>query len=365
MKKIILALAIVIATVSIAAADTFYLRDGRTIRGTLLGFVNGRFMVRVENRYATTNPDSNVARNRDNQGDIQYFRPEEIDRIEIEGRSMDEGRWETKDVQVGLESNWVDSGVFVRRGEKVQISATGVVTAGRARISPDGLRSTDPTAPLPNAAEGELIGAIGNDSRAPVMELGSNREFTADHSGRLFLTLNRGSYADARGAFNVQIKRERSLTARDTGEDRDAGGRSRDRDNVDRNRDQGQGQREKTVEVAANQRSVDTGIDVRSGAPITISATGRIVAGSRVGEVGPDGARAGGFSSVISTRPVPNAGVGALIGFIRMANGNLSPPYLIGSNLATSAPMDGRLILAVNDDNYNDNTGSFSVRIRY
>src|SRR6476660_640796 len=117
MKKIILALAIVIASVSIAAVETFYLRDGRTVRGTLLGFVNGRFMVRVENRYATTNPDSNVARNRDNQGDIQYFRPEEIDRIEIEGRSMDEGRWETKDVQVGLESNWIDSGVFLRRGE--------------------------------------------------------------------------------------------------------------------------------------------------------------------------------------------------------------------------------------------------------
>jgi len=27
--------------------------------------------------------------------------------------------------------------------------------------------------------------------------------------------------------------------------------------------------------------------------------------------------------------------------------------------------MDGRLILAVNDDNYSDNSGSFSVRIRY
>ena len=36
-----------------------------------------------------------------------------------------------------------------------------------------------------------------------------------------------------------------------------------------------------------------------------------------------------------------------------------------GSNLTTSVPMDGRLILAVNDDNYNDNSGSFSVRIRY
>jgi hypothetical protein len=27
--------------------------------------------------------------------------------------------------------------------------------------------------------------------------------------------------------------------------------------------------------------------------------------------------------------------------------------------------MDGRLILVVNDDNYNDNSGSFSARIRY
>jgi hypothetical protein len=38
---------------------------------------------------------------------------------------------------------------------------------------------------------------------------------------------------------------------------------------------------------------------------------------------------------------------------------------LVGSNLTTSVPMDGRLILAVNDDNYNDNSGSFSVKIRY
>src|ERR1051326_2980160 len=147
MKKIIRALAIVMAAVSIAAADTFYLRDGRTVRGTLLGFVNGRFVVRVENRNTTANPDSNVARNRVNEGEIQYFRPEEIDRIEIEGRSMDEARFETKDVQVTLESNWIDSGVYVRRGERVQVSATGVITAGRSRITPDGLRSTDQTAP--------------------------------------------------------------------------------------------------------------------------------------------------------------------------------------------------------------------------
>jgi hypothetical protein len=363
MRKIILALAIVFATVSMAAADTFYLRDGRTVHGTLLGFVNGRFVVRVENANATMNPDGNSARVRQGQGDIQYFRPEEIDRIEIEGRTIDEGRWETKEVQVSLESNWLDSGVYLRRGERVQVSASGVITVGRSRISPDGLRSTDPNAPLPTAGEGKLIGAIGNDARSPILELGSNREFTADRSGRLFLTANRGSFADARGAFDVQIKRERSLNARDTVEDRETGIRSRGTGEdryVDRNN---RGQRETTVDVPGNSRSTDTRIDVRAGEPITISATGTIVAGNRVGQVGPDGASSSGLG--INARPVPSAGVGALIAYIRMANGQLSQPYLIGSSLTTTVPTDGRLILAVNDDNYNDNSGSFSVRIRY
>jgi hypothetical protein len=48
-----------------------------------------------------------------------------------------------------------------------------------------------------------------------------------------------------------------------------------------------------------------------------------------------------------------------------MANGQLSSPYLIGSQLSSSVPVDGRLILAINDDDFSDNSGSFSVRIRY
>ena len=143
MKKIILALAIVIAAVSLAAADTIYLRDGRTIHGTVLGFVNGRFVVRVDTGNSTANPDVNVSRNRNNEGQLQYFRPEEIDRVEIEGRSLDEGRFETRDVQVALESNWVDSGVYVRRGERVQVTASGVITAGRSRINPECLIPTE------------------------------------------------------------------------------------------------------------------------------------------------------------------------------------------------------------------------------
>lgn len=380
MRKTILALAILLlaatfsmksftAMAQVRTPDTVYLRDGRTIRGTLLGFVNGRFVVRVEQRYTTMQGapiDPNVARDRTNEGEIQYFRPNEVDRIEIGGRSIDEARLETRTVQVTLDPNWIDSGVDLRRGERVQTSASGVITVGRARITPDGMQRTDPTAPLPNAKEGELIGAIGDDSRAPILELGSSREFVADRNGRLYLTANRGSYNDARGNFTVQIRHERDFAAIDTQEDRypqDPSGRIRSRDRlpIDRNRTP----REVTINVSGTSRGTDTGIDVRAGDPIYFTASGVITAGPRVGQVGPDGATSTGFGSVVNSRPVPTSGVGALIAYIRLANGQLSAPYLIGSQLNATVPSDGRLILAINDDNYNDNSGSFSVRIRY
>jgi hypothetical protein len=366
MKRILLAALFIIAAASFAFADTIYLRDGRTVRGTLLGFINGRFVVRVEQRYSTTpsaTSNQEVARNRRDFGDIQYFSPDEIDRIEIEGRSLDDARYQTRNVQVMLDANWVDSGVFVRRGERVQVSATGVIMVGRTRITPDGLPRTDPSAPLPNANEGELIGTIGNDPSAPMFELGTNREFTADRNGRIFLTANRGSYTDARGSFDVQIRRERSLTALDTDElDRGPGIRSRNRNpNFDPNR----GVRDITATVPGNSRGTDTGIDVRAGDQITFSASGTVVAGQRAGSVGPEGKSSSGFGGIIGTRPVPNAGVGALIGFIRTPDGQMSQAFFVGSQLTFNVPIDGRLYLAINDDNYNDNSGSFTVRIRY
>jgi hypothetical protein len=361
MKRLILALALVLGAASFALGDTIYLRDGRSVRGTLLGFINGRFVVRVEPRFSTGTTDPNLSRTRRDEGDIQYFRPEEIDRIEIDGRSMDDTRFVTRNVQVALDSNWVDSGVFVRRGERVQVSASGVITVGRTRITPDGLQRSDPSAPLPNANEGELIGAISNDPTAPIIELGSRREFTADRNGRLFLTANRGSFADARGAFDVQVRRERGVGVRDTDDfDRSTGVRSRNRfpGGV------GRTPNDVTIDVPGTSRGTDTGIDVRSGDQISFTATGVVVAGQRAGQVGPEGGRSSGLGSIIGTRPVPTAGVGALIGYIRTLDGQNSQPFFVGSQLTFNVPVDGRLYLAINDDNYNDNSGSFSVRIR-
>ena len=357
MKKFLFALLIVFAVATLAAADTIYLRDGRQVRGTLLGFINGQFVMRVENQLSTS-PSTTTTRRRD---DIQYFRPEEVDRVEIDGRPMEDTRYITRNVQVTLDSNWIDSGVFVRSGQRVQVSATGVITVGRTRITPDGLPRTDPSAPLPNANEGKLIAAIGNDSSSPIIELGSRREFTADRNGRLYLTANRGSFADARGAFEVQIQRERGGGFRESDDfDRTGGVRSRDRFPGS---GRGLGRGERDVEVPGNSRGIDAGIDVRAGDQITFTATGTIVAGQRAGTVGPEGGRSTGFGSIIGTRPVPSAGVGALIGYLRMLDGQNSQPFFIGSSLTWTAPADGRLYLLVNDDNYNDNSGAFSVHI--
>ena len=377
MRKTLLVLAMLLMAATLAAADTIYLKDGRTIQGTVIGFVNNRFAVRVNTSPTTSTGGFPSTTNEG--GEIQFFRPAEIDRVEIEGRSLDELRYETRTVQVQLAPNWVDSGVDLRRGERVQIKASGTIYAGRARITPDGLRTTDPNAPLPKAAEGVLIGAVGTDSDSPIVELGLSREFVADRDGRLYLTANRSSYTDARGAFNVQVRRERDLTSRRGGDDtnrndddnvfgsrqsnRPAPVRSRTPQPIDTGRNRTP--QEVTIDVPGTSRGTDTNIDLRAGDQVTITASGMVVAGRRAGQVGPDGGRAGGFGAIAGTYPVPNAGPGALIGYIRLSNGQITQPFLIGAQQTFTAQADGRLFLAINDDNYGDNGGNFTVRLRY
>jgi hypothetical protein len=397
MKKIVFALLITLAAVSIAAADTIYLRSGVTLRGNVLGYLNGRFViqltapatlpVRTDNRTSNSTQSTSSQTTRTvRQGEVIFLRPRDIDHIEIDGRSLDDARYQTQTVDVALGPNWIDSGVDVRRGERVRVDATGTIYAGRSRITPAGLSTTDPYAPLPRVAEGALIGVIGNDYDSPIIELGASREFAADRDGRLYLTANRSSYTDARGAFNVRIRREVDLTAmartaddsnRNPNDNYDpfslpgegtgtAPIRSRQR-GYDPNRDGRRTGRmlERIIAVQGTEsRGADTGIDLRAGDQVIIAASGNITAGRRVGIVSPSGATPGA-TSIFGTRPVPTAGVGALIGYILQSNGQRTQPFLVGDQMTLTVPSDGRLFLLVNDDNYSDNSGSFSVRIQY
>ncbi|MDQ3817327.1 MAG: hypothetical protein M3362_06510 [Acidobacteriota bacterium] len=231
MRRIVLAFLIVIMSAAMALADTVYLRNGQTVRGTVLGFVSGRFAVKLSapaNIQITSqaNQQGNTYSTRiaGDVGDVVFIRPRDVERVEIEGRPIEEARYLTRSVKVELGPNWVDTGIDLRRGERVQVNASGTIIAGRQRITPGGLYSRDPNAPMPSAAEGSLIGTIGNDPNAPIIEIGLNREFIADRDGRLYLTANRSDYTDARGAFTAQIRREinfnndRAARRNDTGE---------------------------------------------------------------------------------------------------------------------------------------------------
>jgi hypothetical protein len=389
MKKLALVFLITLASVSIASADTIYLRGGTTLRGTVLGFINGRFAIQLTSSATLpVNPTNNRTQSSTTRtvsaGEVIFLRPRDIERIEIEGRSLDDARYQTRTVDVSLGPNWIDSGVDVKRGERMRVDASGTIYAGRSRITPAGLRTTDPNAPLPRAAEGELVGVIGNDYDAPIIEIGSGREFVADRDGRLYLTINRGNYTDARGAFNVRIRKEVDLTAMTRADDNrnqndnydpfglpnesgtgPAPTRSRPGDS---NRNRGRGNRtlERVIDVPGQSRGVDTGIELRTGDQVTISATGNVTAGRRAGVVSPEGGRvSGGAAFGVSTYPVPTVGVGALIGYLLQTNGQASQAFYVGSQLTFTAPVDGRLYLLVNDDNYSDNSGSFSARIVY
>lgn len=397
MKKLLLILVIILGAFSLAAADTIYLRGGTTLRGNVLGFINGRFAIQVTSNATFTVNQGNI-RNPNNTttsgttrtvsaGEVIFLRPRDIDRIELDGRSLDDARYQTRTVDVALESNWIDSGVDLKRNERVRVDASGTIYAGRTRIGPAGLNTTDPSAPLPRAAEGELIGVIGSDYNSPVLELGASRELVADRDGRLYLTVNRANYNDARGVFRVQIRREIDLAGMTRADD--------NRNNQDDNYDPfgypadsssnpapvrrrpgggttGSGGRnnrtlEKVIDVPGNQsRGIDTGIELRSGDQITVSASGNVTAGRRAGVVSPEGGRAGaGAIFGATTYPVPTAGVGALIGYIVQSNGQASQYFYLGTQTTLTVPADGRLYLMVNDDNYSDNSGSFSARVVY
>jgi len=397
MKKLILLLLITMATVSVASADTIYLRGGATLRGNVLGFINGRFAIQVTS--AATLPAS-PANNRNpgttttattrtvSAGEVMFLRPRDIERIEIDGRSLDDARYQTRTVEVSLGPNWIDSGIDVRRNERLRVDATGTIYANRSRITPAGLSSTDPSSPLPRAAEGELIGVIGSDYNAPILELGASREFVADRDGRLYLTINRGNYTDARGAFQVRVRKELDLTAMTRADesrnqtdnydpfglpDESGTGAAPSRSRQPRDYNPNRGDRrtartlEQTIDVPGNQpRGVDTGIVLRAGDQVVISATRNVTAGRRAGVVSPEGGRqSAGAVFGATAYPVPTVGVGALIGYILLANGQTSPAFYIGSQATFTAAANGRLYLMVNDDNFTDNSGSFSARIVY
>jgi Ca2+-binding EF-hand superfamily protein len=102
---------------------------------------------------------------------------------------------------------WVDTGVDVRSGETVAIQAEGTVglSDNDADVAgPGGSRSGRRAqgAPLPDQPAGALIARI--DDSAPIF-IGDRQTFTANRSGRLYLSVNDDHLLDNRGQFRVTV----------------------------------------------------------------------------------------------------------------------------------------------------------------
>ena len=110
------------------------------------------------------------------------------------------------------------------------------------------------------------------------------------------------------------------------------------------------------VVVDARQRWTETGIMLRRGDMIRIQADGVIrLSDNGQDEAVPSGARSGRRAP---SAPLPSRIAGALIA--RVGN---SAPIFIGANTTFRAPSDGQLMLGVNDDYLEDNSGEFRVKI--
>ena len=106
-------------------------------------------------------------------------------------------------------NGWTDSGLMVRKGQRLRISATGRVSLGEGRFStPTGLpRIVDTEKLMRNEPTGALIAVIGDDNDE-FIAVGANREFYAPRDGRLFLGVNEGKLEDNTGSYDALIEVE-------------------------------------------------------------------------------------------------------------------------------------------------------------
>ena len=106
-------------------------------------------------------------------------------------------------------NGWTNSGLVVRRGQRLRVNASGRVSLGNSRFAtPDGMPSiTDRDKLMRNQPTGGLIAVIGDDNDDFIF-IGRNHDFVAQRDGVLFLGVNEGNLADNSGAFDVVIEAE-------------------------------------------------------------------------------------------------------------------------------------------------------------
>ena len=126
----------------------------------------------------------------------------------------------TREFDIPAAKQWIDTGIDLRAGEKLQFTGTGSITYPANQSSqtpavqtfgPDGLprsfRDLLHEYPVSDAGHGALIGRLGSGDAAQPFLVGVTKEFEAPVGGRLFLGVNQ-SLSDAetaQGSFHVKL----------------------------------------------------------------------------------------------------------------------------------------------------------------
>ncbi len=121
-----------------------------------------------------------------------------------------------KPIEIGVKvladntaNGWTNSGWVVKKGQKIRISGIGQISLGGGRYTtPNGVASlSDKDKLMAKESTGGLIAVIG-DNNNDFIFVGNSREFVATHDGALFLGVNEGNLNDNSGVFDVKIEIE-------------------------------------------------------------------------------------------------------------------------------------------------------------
>jgi len=243
--RILLATALLISLCTPLFADTIRLKDGSVIRGRVIGFKDQQFTILiggtakgrrgqttvyvedVESIEFDSTPGSNTASDesvaQNNPPVNSSPRPQNnsSDTALPSTRPSDPGpmlptsanpTFFTIKVSVRADNSnngWTNSGLVVRKGQRLKISASGRVSIGKGRYAtPAGIATiADNDKLMRNESTGALIAVIGDDNDDFIL-IGPRRDFVAQRDGVLFLGVNEGDLADNTGTYDIVIEAE-------------------------------------------------------------------------------------------------------------------------------------------------------------
>ncbi len=235
-----------------ALADTIRLKDGSVIRGQIVGFKNEQFTIVVGsgtrgrksritvymedvdsiefdssgNVAGSTGPTDDTA-NKNTSTQPSYQPPANTQPTNTQPSYTPPGPTTTTTTstaapptffQINIRvradnasNGWTNSGLVVRRGQRLRITASGRVSLGNNRFAtPDGLLNIpDRDKLMRSQPTGGLIAVIGDDNDDFIF-VGRSRDFVAQRDGVLFLGVNEGNLSDNSGLFEVVIEAETS-----------------------------------------------------------------------------------------------------------------------------------------------------------